>query len=136
MSASSSQRGRIEAGGGLSWWTDALAGKLPQITQEPQCGYFRRKLVKGGPDVAARIWWDGERDESGWLIGDETLRCEVDGKICDAEDQWTWLAGNPITIEEWKYLSARRSWAERHSPDDPFADPTTPIDWLNTRIPF
>lgn len=121
----------------LSWWRDALAGKAPQITGEPQCGYFRRKLVKGGPDVPARIWLHQELDvEALELIGDEELRCEVDGRAADAADQWMWLAGNPITLEEWKYMSARRAWAAHHEPNDAFAEPSQAIDWLTTRTPF
>lgn len=121
----------------LAWWRAALAGKAPQITGEPQCGFFRRKLVKDGPFVPARIWLHQELDvEARELMGDEELRCEVDGRAADAEDQWSWVAGQPITEEEFNYLTARRSYADAHAPDDAFAKPTKAVDWLSTAPTF
>ena len=90
-----------------SWHRDALAGKKPQITHEPECGWFRRKLVKGGPFVPARIFYEQPVDETtGELIGDEVMRCEVDGKRRVPDDEWTWLASDPISQEEFLAMSA------------------------------
>jgi hypothetical protein len=120
----------------LQWWRDALAGKAPPIHSTPQVGLFKRKLVRGGAWVAARIFKTGERDELGRLIEDEVLRCEVDGKaVDDVEDQWLWLAANPIDDVEFRLLMRLGPWARQHAPNDPNADPGKPIDYMTTPIP-
>lgn len=84
------------------WHRDTMAGKAPPITHEPCCGWFRRRLVKGGPFVPARIFMEQPIDlETGELIGDEVMRCEVNGKSRPADDEWTWLADKPISREEY-----------------------------------
>lgn len=118
------------------WWRDALAGKSPPIHSEPRCGLYRRKLVRGGVWVAARIFKTGARDDLGRLIEDETLRCEVDGKpVDDVADQWLWLASNPIDEVEYRMLLRLGPWARQHAPDDPNADPTKAIDFMTAPIP-
>ena len=38
----------------FAWWRDALAGRKPPIhDSDPQCGFYQRKLIKGGPFVAS-----------------------------------------------------------------------------------
>lgn len=122
-----------------AWHTNALKGDLADdfhhIGEEPQCGWFKRSLVKGGPLVPARIWMYQPTDESGDLIGDETLQCEVDGKFADPEQQWSWLCGNPISEAAFKHLTALRQWSDQHAPDEPYANPRKPIDWLKVPTP-
>jgi hypothetical protein len=120
-----------------AWHRAALAGKEPQITNEPMCGWFKRKLVKGGPFVPARIWMDQWiDDETGELLADETLQCEVAGKWADAEDQWSYLAGNPISEAEFKFMTATAEYAAAYEPSNPAADPRRPINNLTTPILF
>lgn len=119
------------------WHAAALAGRKPVVTDDPQAGWYRRKLVKDGPWVAARIYLYQEIDPaSGELLADEEMRCEVDGERRDKDDQWTWLCNEPITEAQYRYLLDTRRWAERHSPDDPHADPRKPIDHNRTPLPF
>ena len=120
-----------------AWHTAALAGLNPAIDQTPQCGWYKRKLVKGGVFVPARIWMFQEVDLStGELLSDEMLQCEVNGCFADPEDAWSWVCSNPITEQEYRYLAARIDFATRHEPDDPFATPTKAIDLNQTPIPF
>lgn len=119
-----------------AWWVATLSGLKPQITHEPQCGYFKRRLVRDGPFVVARIWMHQETDADGDLIAPEELRCEVDGKEKDPVEAWTWLAGKPITREEYRHLDAVRTWARQHAPEQPEADPDKPVDWLNAPLNF
>ncbi len=120
-----------------AWFVAAIEGMAPPITSEPQPGFFERRLVKGGPFVGARIWLHQEIcAETGELMADEYLRCEVDGIEMDAEDQWTWLAGKPITEARYRYLSGLRDWAAGFSPDDPAANPSRPLNALETPIHF
>lgn len=124
----------------LSWWRNALLGiygdEGPHIGEEPQCGWFKRRLVKGGPFVPARIWLYSPTDpETGDLVGDEVLQAEVDGNYADPEQQWSWLNGNPITEAEFKYLTANRAWTSEHAPHEPYANPREPVNWLDVPVP-
>lgn len=109
------------------WHRDAMDPqvKLLAITGEPQCGWYTRRLVKGGLIVPARIWLHQEIDETtGELIGDEVLRCEVAGKERDPDDEWMWLAASPITEAEYDFRTADASWCRTHAMDSPEANPT------------
>lgn len=117
------------------WHTEALAGLEPVITDVPQCGWYKRKLVKGGVFVPARIWMVQPVDgETGELVGDELLQAEVNGAFADPHDCWSWICANPITEAEFHYLTARIAHAVRHEPDDAFADPRKPIDLNKTPL--
>lgn len=119
-----------------AWHTAALAGDEPVTTDEPQAGWFKRRLVKGGPFVPARIWLEQPVDlGSGELIDDERLLCEVNGAMDDAAEQWPWLCGNPISRAEFDYLTASLAWSAQHAPDEPRANPRQPIDWLKVPAP-
>ena len=120
-----------------SWHRQALAGLKPQITHEPQCGWFKRRLVKGGPMVPARIWLHQEIDEAtGELVGDEELRCDVAGKSVDPVDAWTWICADPITHERYLFMMANAEWAKANAPDEPEADPRKAINWNKAPIGF
>lgn len=118
------------------WHTEQLENLSLHLDVEaspddPQPGWFKRRLVKHGVFVPARIWWHCPVDENGDLVGDEVLQCEVDGQYADPAEAWSWLCNNPITEAEFNHLTALRQWAEKHAPGEPYADPRRPIDWLN-----
>jgi hypothetical protein len=119
-----------------AWHRAALAGDNPEITATPQAGWFKRRLVKGGPWVAGRLWLDQPVDELGELCGDETLQCEVAGRWADPEDAWTWLCANPISEQEFKYLTALAEHCAAHEPSHPSANPRQPINHLQTPLHF
>lgn len=119
----------------LAWWRDALAEAPDAIPDEPRCGWFKRRLCKGGVFVPARIWLEQDIGEDGELLGAE-MRCEVNGEPADPFDQWSYLCGEPISEAEFKYLTARGEWAWRYAPNDPVARPREPIDHLSTPVMF
>lgn len=119
------------------WHRRAMAGLEPVNDGTPQCGWYKRKLVKGGVFVPARIWMFQDVDPvTGELLSDEVLQCEVNGAFADPEDTWSWICANPITESEFRYLNARIDYALRHEPQDPFANAKAPIDINSTPIPF
>lgn len=119
----------------FAWWRDALADPPDAIADEPQAGYFKRRLAKGAVFVPARIWLEQDIGDDGELLGVE-LRCEVNGEPADPFDAWSYLAGNPISEQEFRYLTARGAWAERYAPNDPVARPREPINHLTTEPVF
>jgi len=86
----------------FAWWWASLAGERPGVHEdEPQCGLFKRRIQARGPFVPARIYLDREVDEeTGELLSDEVLRCEVNGTPRDPHQEWLWLAKYPVSVEE------------------------------------
>lgn len=99
-----------------AWHTQMLAHMAtagtnrggPRITEsEPQCGWYMRRLIKDGPYHPARIFVERDTDpETGDLISDEKIRCEVDGQRRDPFREWTWLASRPITEDQYMDMLA------------------------------
>ncbi len=92
----------------LGWHRDAIAGRNPPIHDgEPQAGWYRTRLVKGGPWVGVRIFVEREIcPDTGDLISDEVLVALVDGGRRDPSRLWTYLT--PISREEYLALEDRR----------------------------
>lgn len=90
-----------------AWHRDALAGKPVAVHEgEPQCGWFKTRLVKGGPFVPASISIHRNVDENGELASDERLVCEVNGERRDPVKTWLWVCKNPISRTEYLDLQA------------------------------
>ena len=115
----------------MAWHRAEIAGLEPPMhVSEPQCGWYRRRIVKDGPWVAAVIWLEPALlDEAGELAGDEIMRCMVGDKDRTEQllDEWAWLCAEPITKENYDYLLAYAAWARVHSPLSPEAQPHLPI---------
>ena len=105
-----------------AWHKAALAGHAPAIHDGlPECGWFKRRLVKGGPWVPVRIFVRREIDpDTGELTGPETLVADVDGKLSDPVRHWTYLI--PISRAEYTSLLFRQSTVPG------MADAETPLD--------
>lgn len=107
---------------------------FPRIDQ-PQAGFFRTRLVKGGPYVGARIWLEPPIDP---LTGEAMDRppmmlAELAGKPIDPIELWPSVAGRNIPEQEYRYLIGVAGWAAEHAPNAPEATPREPIN-LN-RLP-
>lgn len=90
-----------------AWHRAAVAGVSPETHEgDPQCGWYKTRLIKGGPWVAARIWIEREIDASGELAAPEQFRCEVDGQRRNPYSMWTYLT--PISRAEYDALLHRR----------------------------
>lgn len=85
----------------LKWYWDAIEGRNPPVTTEPQAGYFVAKI--GGKMVPARLYWEGPLDDEDKPCGDEILRCEIGGVEHDPVDAWLWCAKRPVKFDEYVY---------------------------------
>jgi hypothetical protein len=88
----------------------------------PAPGYFKRKLVKGGPWVAVRFYDDGgviKVEVNGYTE-------RADGEPFDPHEWWPLVW--PSTEAEFRHLTRVREWAERHAPHFPAANPRAPIN--------
>jgi hypothetical protein len=85
------------------------------IVDQPVAGYYRRRLVKGGPWVPVEIAPYG---------GEFTaLVATVGGVHADLFDTWTSCAGQPISKADYDYMMAVKEWADEHAPCAPEARP-------------
>lgn len=102
----------------------------PIDINDPQEGFYKRRLVRNGVWVPARIWWEyGEIDqESGHKMEDDVLCCIVNGRRRDPYKEWTWLAKHRITEADYNFMVDDALDAKAHRPDDPKANPRKPAD--------
>lgn len=114
---------------------DLRAAGIEIDPNAPECGYYKRRMIRGGPHMPAEIWME-QPTEGGELIGDERLRCEIDGRPADPIDQWTFLAGRPISEKEFRHLRRAANWTRINAPEEPLANPHQAVDRLKTPIPF
>lgn len=122
----------------FAWWRAALAGDVGPIHEgAPQPGFYRRRLVRGGPWVGVAIWLAQEIDpETGELVADERLVATVDGAPADPIAVWTYCAKNPIPEAEYRFLIAAARHAQAYEPEAPRANPRRPIDLMSAALPF
>lgn len=119
------------------WHTAALAGLAPPIhSDDPQCGWYRTKLTRGGVWVPAQIWLHQKVDKlTGQLEDDERFCCVIHGQHKDPFEQWHWLAPEPIDQDEYDYLTKSLAWAAEYEPDSPEGMPDHAVDWFTSPLP-
>ncbi len=117
------------------FWSEALAGKAPTINDDPQPGYYKRKMVKGGPWVGVRIWLEQEIGEDGDLLSEPRMKCMVGDDAADAGDQWLWVCTSPISAADYDYLTDTQRYATHRDPSMPEARPRESVD-LNRLEPI
>ena len=88
----------------LAFHTAAVAGlEPPRHDGNPQCGFYRMKMVKGGPWVPVRIWCRQAIDpDSGELTEPETFHADIGGEAGDPVG--VWLYCQPISHETYDAL--------------------------------
>lgn len=95
----------------LAHWRANLAGQQPKIYEDqPQDGWYMRRLKAKGPFVAAAIWLDVETGEQ---------VCRVGNQMRNVKTEWMWLSKNPCTEE-----SATHFWTHGKWPDGATSTPS------------
>jgi len=95
---------------------------------KPEPGYYAVKLVKNGPEVAAKIW-RGHLTEGWWATDNDGQSAEIhsDPQLNETL-QRIWLFGRKISEEEYSFMIARADHAKRFFPNSPWANPMKPLD--------
>lgn len=115
----------------FAWHTEALRNPdLPRHPDLAECGFYKRRMVRGGPWIPVRIMVEREIDpETGELAGPETLVALVDGRRDDPLRHWTHL--RPITKAEFEALQYRQSLIPAMSDTETPMDLTKePLSWM------
>jgi hypothetical protein len=95
-----------------SWWRRSVSGeRVGRCDDEPQPGWFRRRMVRGGPWVPVAIWIEQEIDpDTGELTAPEELRAIVNGDRADPQRVWPYA--RPISLAEYDALTGVRDHHE------------------------
>lgn len=91
-------------------------------------GFFKLRLVKGGAEIAARLFKIEERDEeTGDLLSDVRYFAEIDGESVDPLNppRWPWT---PISEADYRYLIDDAAHCRKYKPDAPRANPYIPMN--------
>ena len=116
----------------LAWWYEAVAAGGREIARhdgDPQAGWFKGRMVKGGPWVPVRLWLHQSIDpDTGELDEPEKLMGEQNGRSINPALVWTYL--RPISLEEYEALTERHRtlpvMAATHAAIDLTATPIGP----------
>lgn len=108
------------------------------LVDTPVPGWYRRRLIKGGPWVGCVIFYACPMDpESGEPMDrSRYLLCQVNGEWRDPLETWTWCAGSPISEAEYRFLMADAAHAMEFRPTAPRANPRAKIALLECELPF
>lgn len=105
----------------------------------PECGFWMIRLIKGGPEVPARIYRHATDSEPGnpenVMERPSFLVAEISGKPADVDSVWL-RKGREITEREYNAALLDQRFARFFTPSAPVANPTQRIDLLKTAIPF
>jgi hypothetical protein len=117
--------------------------KMTRRIDQPLEGFFRMRLVKDGPWVAARIYRQATREKGpvAWPFDMPRppvpflyaltyrlppLRAEINGLPSRIERVWEF--GEETTREEFDFLTAQREWAVERATWHPAANPYEAVD--------
>lgn len=117
--------------------TAGIRNLKPVRPDIPEAGFYKGRLVKGGPWVAIRIWFGAPRDPVTGEELDRSHRWQAERNACevDVDAVWPYCAANRIDKAEHDYLLATHRWAVEHAPNSPEAAPRERID-LNALKPL
>jgi len=107
---------------------------------KPEPGFFRVRLIKGGPQVAARLFTPCPVDpEFGHHIDrSRHLLAEINGRLYGSTKMvwWVWLTGRRTTGPDFEYLTDLAGWCRNHDARDPMAKPHKAVDPRTMRPAF
>lgn len=108
------------------------------LVDVPEAGFYRTKLVRGGPWCGVRIWFGAPPDPETGEPLDRSPRwqAEINGNLADIDQVWPYVAGRFIDEAEYRYLTALSKHAKAWDRSLPEAKPTQAIDINRTRPVF
>ncbi|MCA3246074.1 MAG: hypothetical protein ING19_21140 [Azospirillum sp.] len=111
----------------------------PRRIDAPQPGFWMIRLVKGGPEVPARIYRHTTTCEPGdpanAMERPSFLVAEIAGETVELDAVWL-RSGRAVDEAEYRFQIADHAHAREWRPRDAKADPHRRIDLLAVALPF
>ncbi len=105
----------------------------------PEAGHWMVRLVKGGPEVPARIFVHHTTREPGnpenVMDRPGFIAAEISGEPAEV-DSVGLRRGRPITPDQYEAALMDQKFARVFEPQSPAANPIRRIDLLKTALPF
>ena len=110
----------------------------PVDANKPIAGFYRMKLVRGGPWLAVKLWHGPPNDPETGEELDRSHRWQalLDGAEVEVWRVWPSCAVEPISESDYGFMLANSAWVKQHSPEEPAANPSQPIDLMRAPSPF
>lgn len=109
------------------------------VIDQPGCGYWVMRAVKGGPEVPASIQWERTEHEPGipdnLMDRSPILTARIAGSVVEWGRVWNWTK-REVTKEEHDFRLADMAWAKANRPNLPIANPRKKLDLMQAEIPF
>ncbi len=110
------------------------------IVDQPEVGFYKTRLVKGGPWVPVRIFMgvtpDPDFPENS-MDRPAIIQATIGGEPhSDPIQLWIWCAGDPIDEAEYKWRMADKAWCVQFANQEPAANPRRPIVVRDTKPVF
>lgn len=112
-------------------------GRSMNSIEEPTAGYYRMRLVMGGPLVGIRIWfgeplepWTREPMDRG-----PRWNAEINGMHGEIDRVWPTCLRHPIDKAEYDYLTESCGWARQNDGFDPMGQPFRKTNWDDASAP-
>lgn len=102
--------------------------------ETPRCGFYKRRMIAGGPYVPVRIFLEQHIGADGELLAPEVLKCQIGPDFYDALAEWSWVYNRPISQAAYRLMIAEASWAK--SQVVTIADPDIQVDFLTAPPPM
>lgn len=105
---------------------------------QPVAGYYRMKLVRGGPFVGIRIWHGAPREPWTGDIMDRApcWNAQANGEWIDFERVWPVCTADPIDEATYRELCAlKRDALAAGDAYSAFATPKKAVDWSTATPP-
>lgn len=104
---------------------------------KPIAGFYKTKLVKGGPWVPVCIWFGAPLDPDTLEPLDRSHRWNAirDNRLVDIDRVWPSVYGHEISEEDYRLMLALATHARKHDPQQPIANPRKRIDFLTVKPP-
>lgn len=107
------------------------------ITDTPAEGYYRMRLVRGGPLVGIKIWYGPPLDPSTLDVMDRGFcwNALANGDWIDVDRVWPACANEMIDEAEYRYLAALTQHAKQTDGANPMANVRRATDWSTATPP-
>jgi hypothetical protein len=85
------------------FWRMALRGGKQAVHESnPQCGFYKRRLVKDGEWLPIAFW----RNK------DDQIVCCFEGKLVDPLEHWTFAAKYPVSEASYRHYIRNGHWPD------------------------